>query len=366
MKTRGRVSGVSLPVVLAPVAIFAACLPLIAQQPRLQNAKLETRSAAAGLEQTFRSIVSSQSDPAWIGYAVPIVPGERQMCCFNGSECCSGCRLETASGESNTVQMTGAGTVQLEGPAHMFVLYRVEQKQVGKLRTFTPDCAIDGGGLPFFWLTDVKPAESITLLETMIKMDIGGRPRLANTAVSAIAMHRDAAADAALDRCVAPTQTEEVRRQAAFWLGNARGRHGFEVLNRLVREDPSDRVREHAIFALTQSKEPEAMNAIVRAAHDDANARVRGQALFWLAQRASAQISTAAIQQAIANDPETEVKKRAVFALTQIPHGDGVPMLIEVARTNKNAVVRKQAMFWLGQSKDPRALKFFEDVLAAR
>jgi hypothetical protein len=25
--------------------------------------------------------------------------------------------------------------------------------------------------------------------------------------------------------------------------------------------------------------------------------------------------------------------------------------------------VRKQAMFWLGQSKDPRALKFFEEIL---
>jgi len=25
--------------------------------------------------------------------------------------------------------------------------------------------------------------------------------------------------------------------------------------------------------------------------------------------------------------------------------------------------VRKQAMFWLGQSNDPRAVKFFEDIL---
>ncbi len=41
-------------------------------------------------------------------------------------------------------------------------------------------------------------------------------------------------------------------------------------------------------------------------------------------------------------------------------------MLIEVARTNRNAQVRKKAMFWLGQSKDPRAIKFFEDVLATR
>jgi len=40
-----------------------------------------------------------------------------------------------------------------------------------------------------------------------------------------------------------------------------------------------------------------------------------------------------------------------------------VPMLIDVARTSHDPEVRKQAMFWLGQSKDPRAVAFFEQVL---
>jgi hypothetical protein len=40
-----------------------------------------------------------------------------------------------------------------------------------------------------------------------------------------------------------------------------------------------------------------------------------------------------------------------------------VPLLIDTARRNRNPVVRKQAMFWLGQSNDPRALSFFEEVL---
>jgi hypothetical protein len=34
-----------------------------------------------------------------------------------------------------------------------------------------------------------------------------------------------------------------------------------------------------------------------------------------------------------------------------------------VARKNRNKEVRKDAMFWLGQSGDPRALAFFEEVL---
>jgi len=60
------------------------------------------------------------------------------------------------------------------------------------------------------------------------------------------------------------------------------------------------------------------------------------------------------------------VKKKAVFALSQLPKDEGVPRLMEVARSNRNPEVRKQAMFWLGQTKDPRAVKFFEEILTRK
>jgi HEAT repeat protein len=36
---------------------------------------------------------------------------------------------------------------------------------------------------------------------------------------------------------------------------------------------------------------------------------------------------------------------------------------INVAKTNKNPVVRKEALFWLGQTGDPRALDYIESIL---
>src|ERR1017187_5406689 len=51
--------------------LVAAALPLAAQPKLLVNAKPDTRSAAAGLEQTFRSLVTAQPQPAWIAYSVP-------------------------------------------------------------------------------------------------------------------------------------------------------------------------------------------------------------------------------------------------------------------------------------------------------
>jgi hypothetical protein len=342
--------------------VFAASA--LAQQPHVENARVEARAVAGSLDATMRSILGVQSGPAWVGYAEPIVPGDRQSCCWNDNQ--RGCFLEPHSDGQN-VSVTTGQPVKLEGPDHLVVLYRIDNHQVGKVRSFTPECELDAGGLPFIWLNGVSPVESVHYLQNVAQAVAQGasrdETRNADGAVSALALHRDPAADQALDQLVAPAQPEQIRRQAIFWLGNVRGRRGFEIVSRVLREDPSDKIREHAIFALTQNKEPEALNAVVRAAHDDKSPHVRGQALFWLAQKASQKTAQDAISAAIANDPETEVKKKAVFALTQMPKGEGVPLLIQVARTNQNAAVRKQAMFWLGQSKDPQALAYFEEIL---
>jgi HEAT repeat protein len=323
-------------ILLASIAIgFAYGQQPDVQQPHLQNARLETRAAAGGLEATLRSIVNAQSSPAWVGYAVPIIPGDRQMCCWNDNA--RGCFLEPSSNDRTIVVLSNQ-TVKLEGPTQLVVLYRVENRQVGKVRSFSPECELDAGGLPFIWLTSVNAAESVKVLEGIAK-DMSASAardqiRRAESAESAIAMHADPAADRALEDLVASNQPEQVRRQATF--------------------------------GLAQRNNTQALNLLAAVAHNDKSPHVRGQALFWLAQRAGQKIAEAAINDAIANDPETEVKKKAVFALTQMPAGQGVPLLIQVARTNRNPEVRKQAVFWLGQSKDERALAFIEEVLTSK
>jgi len=194
-------------------------------------------------------------------------------------------------------------------------------------------------------------------------LDERGGERLSRSALMAIAMHGDPSADQAFARFTAPSQPEGTRKEAAFWAGEARGAAGVQLLKRMAKEDPSSDVRAHVTFALSISKENNAMDEMIRMAHEDASGHVRGQALFWLAQKAGKKASSA-ISGAIENDPDTEVKKKAVFALSQMPKEEGVPKLIQVAQTNRNPEVRKQAMFWLGQSNDPRALEFFEKVLA--
>jgi HEAT repeats len=118
-----------------------------------------------------------------------------------------------------------------------------------------------------------------------------------------------------------------------------------------------------AIFALSQMSDPAGIAAVMDAAKNDKNPRVRSKALFWLAQKAANKEAQAVIGNAVLNDPDRAVKEQAVFALQQLPEGQGVPLLINVAKNNPDPAVRRKAMFWLGQSKDPRALDFFAQVL---
>jgi HEAT repeat protein len=243
-------------------------------------------------------------------------------------------------------------------------LLRIADRAIERIRVFSEDCQLDAGGRPVRWLENVRPADSIALLESLIGAQPQGdtKNRVTDGAITAIAMHGDPAADASLERLINRTQPESVRKKVTFWLGNARGQRGYQTLQRVLRDDPSVEVRKSAIFGLSQSKVPQALDTLIATARNDAEPRLRGEALFWLAQKAGEKAS-ATIVDRIDQDPDTEVKKKAVFALSQLPKDEGVPLLIKVARTNTNPEVRKQAMFWLGQSKDPRATDFFAEVL---
>jgi hypothetical protein len=89
----------------------------------------------------------------------------------------------------------------------------------------------------------------------------------------------------------------------------------------------------------------------------------RRTAIFWLGQGAGAAATSALDSVVTHDDTSRELRKQAVFALSQRPASEGVPALIRIARTNRDPELRRTALFWLGQSEDPRALDLFEEIL---
>jgi len=325
---------------MRPAIWLLAALPLAAQPKLLINAQVDTRSAATGLESQFRALLTTQPQPAWIGYSVPSARGYNLGCDY------------VRDGFNQP------GVVHLEPPDHAVILFRVDANAVNRIRTLSPDCEIDAGNVPVHWLTDVQPAQSIALLVSLMPQ----RDRLGESPLGAVAQHGDPAADQALERFLGTDQPESVRLRVVSWMGSSRGRHGFDVLKKLIAADPDEKVRERAINSLSNSREPEALDLMISIARGDSNPRMREQAISALGRKGGPQV-VSTLSKVIESDSDNQVKRRAVSALNQLPDGEGVPLLIQTVKTTQNAEVRKQAMSTLGNSRDPRAVAFFEEVL---
>jgi hypothetical protein len=145
--------------------LMAAVLPLAAQPKLLINAKVDTRSAAAGLEREFRTLLAAEPQPAWIGYTVPAAGGIQL-----------GCGLVSS-------------VIHLEPPDHAVILYRVEANAASRIRALSPDCEIDAGRVPVHWLSDVQPAESVEVLKGLITS--GPSEAVRRQAMSSLGRSRD-------------------------------------------------------------------------------------------------------------------------------------------------------------------------------
>jgi hypothetical protein len=140
--------------------------------------------------------------------------------------------------------------------------------------------------------------------------------------------------------------------EASAWLGDLLS-HGVP------------RVASQAILPLVLADTDEPWPLLLKVARDPNRSHdVRQSALKWLSTGIAEHLG---IADADANESDDDqLRAQAVFALTQRPKSESVPALIELARTAKHPAARKRAIFWLGQSGDPRAVDVYAELLGSR
>jgi hypothetical protein len=123
-------------------------------------------------------------------------------------------------------------------------------------------------------------------------------------------------------------------------------------------------VSKHSIMPAILADSAEVWPGLLRIAKaGDRPRETRKAAVFWLSQ-AAGDAAAAGLEEIVLDDDEDfTVRKSAVFALSQLPDDEGVPILVRIARTHQDPRILKQAIFWLGQSGDPRAIALFEELL---
>ena len=336
------------------VALFFVAFAALAQQPHIVHGTVTSVAASSDLGAQIRGARTK-----YVGYAVQEIDGERVMCCFQHfGEFRSGgtCSLDH---EGNFFANDDDDGLH-RGSDTFAILYRVENGEIARVRNYSTECVLDANGAAVTWIDGVDPRKSVALIISIL-----ARPgHHSDYVMSTLAMHADPSATTELERLLKSSDaSDETRGHAAFWLGQTRGRRGFEDVLAIARsQSASQHLREKAVFAISQSKEPDAIDELIKLAKHDPVAHVRGQALFWLSQKAGKK-AAGAVREALDDDPDQGVREKAVFAVSQLPDDQSVPMLIELMKTHHDPGVRKKAAFWLGQKHDPRALAAIEEVL---
>jgi hypothetical protein len=98
----------------------------------------------------------------------------------------------------------------------------------------------------------------------------------------------------------------------------------------------------------------------------DRSEGIRSSAVFWLGVLAGETATEGLVELVEDDDEDLEVRKAAVFALSQGCRSSNTDHLMKIARTNPHRQLRKSAMFWLAQRDDPEVLDFFEEILLGK
>ena len=258
----------------------------------------------------------------WVSWQVAAVDGAPDWCCWsNGNNFRdaprTACKLD---GKQNSW-----GNRDDETTDQVRIYARTAGGKLDRLRVLSVTCPAQAA-TPIRDLGTVSENDSARWL-------VGLAKQKNEDVLTALAINRgDVARDALSD--IARNDTRgETRQRAVFWLAQVRGQEGAEITSSVMFNDKDPEVREHAAFALSQSETPRVEADLTRLLN---------------------------------TDKDDEVREGAVFALSQLPDERAARALIATAENRSLArELRKKAVFWLSQSESDAAQKYLERVLTA-
>ena len=163
---------------------------------------------------------------------------------------------------------------------------------------------------------------------------------------------------------IARTDTNsELRKQAVRVLGE-RGEAAVDDLLKLFDTEQVPEVRRAALQSLSEIKSTRVEDKLFEIARSNEPADMKKHAIRMLGERVSKRSFDFLSATAQSTDANAEVQVQAVRAISERRSEESVPLLIKIARTHPNQMVRKQAIRSLGETGDPRAVEFFREVLA--
>jgi hypothetical protein len=87
---------------------------------------------------------------------------------------------------------------------------------------------------------------------------------------------------------------------------------------------------------------------------------VRRQALFWAADIG---VTAEELNGLYRSFDEPRLREHLIWLIAEEGGDDSVELLIDIARNDPDPEMRTKAIFWIGDSDDPRAAEYLLDLL---
>jgi HEAT repeat protein len=143
----------------------------------------------------------------------------------------------------------------------------------------------------------------------------------------------------------------EVREQAVFWLSQVNTDRAVSALDSILRTSKDRGLQEKAVFALSQQGSPRAQQALRGyAERAELPAETREKVIFWIGQTGGAE-NEAFLRSLYGRLKEEGLRNKILFSVSQAGGPENGRWLLGIARDATQPLeLRKQALFWAGQS----------------
>lgn len=211
-----------------------------------------------------------------------------------------------------------------------------------------------------FWLSQVATEKSVTALDSILRSSRD--PEIQKKAVFALSQQSNPRASQILrDYALRNDAPAEIREQAIFWIGQHKSAENAAFLQRVFTQATNPDTKAKVIFSLAQMGGTENSRWILGVALDGKqDMETRKQALFWAGQSGAPLEDIVGLYGKVTDN---EMKEQIIFVLSQRKESAAIDKLIDIAKNDPNSELRKKALFWVGQSHDPRAAEVLQSIL---
>jgi HEAT repeat protein len=211
-----------------------------------------------------------------------------------------------------------------------------------------------------FWISQVPGERAASVLSGILRSS--SDMELRKKALFALGQsHSEQATQLVREYAGDAAQPAVLRETAIFWLGQKNGAQNVQFLRDLYGKLTDDGLKEKLLFSLSQSKVPDRTDWLLQLAQRPSESiAMRKKALFFAGQSGASISSLSRMYDGL---PAGELREQMIFVFSQSQDPAALDKIIAIVKSDKDAAARKKALFWLGQSHDPRAMKALTEVI---